>query len=161
MFLGCGSEWTVPGLLSHDFFPSNPGTPRQIPDPAKTEAEGAVLVRRRDSEEGGCRWEPHIGRLGDLVTFQSSFSAEGPLFWVALGLVELYEGLPGSGGQGPSTGNQALQFQERLICCHILPVPTAPPESSLGIQGCQTLGMCSGKPKGVPHLPWEETGSFL
>ena len=63
MFLGCGSEWTVPGLLSHDFFPSNPGTPRQIPDPAKTEAEGAVLVRRRDSEEGGCRWEPHIGRL--------------------------------------------------------------------------------------------------
>uniref|UniRef100_A0AAA9SWX8 TAFA chemokine like family member 4 n=1 Tax=Bos taurus TaxID=9913 RepID=A0AAA9SWX8_BOVIN len=39
--------------------PLSTGFPRQIPDPAKTEAEAAVLVRWRDSEEGGCCWEPH------------------------------------------------------------------------------------------------------
>ena len=134
-FSGSSGNWNprerrAPGLwirvdcaraLVSWLLPPLPEPPRQIPDPAKTEAEAAVLVRWRDSEEGGCRWEPHTGRLGDLVTFQSSFSAEGPLFSVALGLVELYEGLPGSGGQGPSTGNQALQFQEGLICCRILP----------------------------------------
>ena len=133
-FLGCRSEWTVPGLCLMTSSPP-PEPPRQIPDPAKAEAEGAVLVRWRDSEGEAAAGKPTTGRLvGDQVTFQSSFSAEGPLFWVALGLVELCEGLPGSGGQGPSRAKRGS------FAATSSPVPSAPPESSLGIQGCQTLG---------------------
>lgn len=56
----------MPGLLSHDFFPLTLGTSDRIPDPAKTEAAGAVLVRRRDSEEEAAAGNP---TLGDLETW--------------------------------------------------------------------------------------------
>ena len=53
-------------------------------------------MRGGDSEEGGCRWERTVRRLGDLVTYPSSSSRKVHRALGALGLVELYDGPPGS-----------------------------------------------------------------
>ena len=79
-----------------------PFSPQANPNPCPHgSAEGAVVRRWGDSEEGGCRWEPRIRRLGHQVSFQSFSSRKVRRPLGALGLVELQHGPPGSVGRGP------------------------------------------------------------
>ena len=68
--LGCRPEWTAPGLCLMTSSPP-PEPPRQTPDPAKAEAEGAVLVRWRDSEGEAAAAKPTTGDLETRYPFKA------------------------------------------------------------------------------------------
>ena len=101
-FLGCRSEWTVPGLCLMTSSPP-PEPLRQIPDPAKAEAEGAG------------RWEAHHWETWRPGNLSKLFQRRGSIVL----------GCPGLGWAvwGPAWiwRSGSLQGQEGLVCCHILP----------------------------------------
>ena len=78
MLLGCGSEWTVPGLLSHDFFPLSLSPPDKSQILPKLRLKLLSWLGGGTLRKEAATGNPTLGDLENLVTFQSSFSAEGP-----------------------------------------------------------------------------------
>ena len=74
MLLGCGSEWTVPGLLSHDFFPLSLSPPDKSQILPKLRLKLLSWLGGGTLRKEAATGNPTLGDLENLVTFQSSFS---------------------------------------------------------------------------------------
>ena len=89
---------------------------------------GCLVLRWRDSKEGGCWWETTPMRLKDQSTLQTLFTSKGVPF--LLGLVELREGLSESGDWSPMPRGPGAPGP-------FSPAPYGPPHSRLRPKAAQ------------------------